>query len=487
MSKIFANFNLNQSIKDFQVKITKLLELNNVTEWSGTIIKDREEKIREATLILAGQCVAILLDNLSKSTEASYTAINQTQGWWKTKTRKNGLKTRQILTVGNVIVKLKLPYVVERIARKDYKRKPKGQGFCPFLRWLGMESGVTPLVWSTIAKYGIINHSFEIARQTLIDWGLKISLKRFSSLTYRFGTEGLSIRNSKILAVERDLFLTNSQVIGKRVIISVDGGRTRVRIYQQKKPHPKTKRKKYNGEWIEPKLLTIYTVDDRGKKIKTGEVFIINDGTYGNYQQFLKILEMYLVSLGIAQAKQILFIADGAEWIWHHIPPLLNQLGCEKITHYLLDFYHATEHLQSFADTAFNDDKDRLTWFKAARCDLKKGKICSLIEQMKQYRKSTRSQKKREILTSQINYFDKRLSQGLFDYAKIVQLKLPIGSGAVESLIRQAVNLRLKGNGKFWLKENAEIILHSRCQWLSGSWNNFTNSILTQRIYPAIS
>ena len=53
-----------------------------------------------------------------------------------------------------------------------------------------------------------------------------------------------------------------------------------------------------------------------------------------------------------------------------------------------------------------------------------------------------------------------------------------------ESLIRQARDLRLKGNGKFWLQSNAEIILHARCQWLSGNWNNFTNSILTNRIYP---
>jgi hypothetical protein len=42
-------------------------------------------------------------------------------------------------------------------------------------------------------------------------------------------------------------------------------------------------------------------------------------------------------------------------------------------------------------------------------------------------------------------------------------MKLPIGSGAVESLIRQVIKLRLKGNGKFWLPENAEIILHGRC------------------------
>ena len=118
--KNFANLNLNQSIKDFQVNIIELLKLNNVAEWDGITIKDREEKIREAALILAGQCVAILLDTLSKSTEASRTAINQTQGWWRTKTKKNGLKPREILTVGNVIVKLRLPYVVERKTKKKY-------------------------------------------------------------------------------------------------------------------------------------------------------------------------------------------------------------------------------------------------------------------------------------------------------------------------------------------------------------------------------
>lgn len=77
------------------------------------------------------------------------------------------------------------------------------------------------------------------------------------------------------------------------VIISVDGGRTRVRIDKNQKPNPKTKRKKYTGEWIEPKLLTIYTVDETGKKLKNGEVPLINDGSYGNSKKFLKILEMY--------------------------------------------------------------------------------------------------------------------------------------------------------------------------------------------------
>jgi len=36
----------------------------------------------------------------------------------------------------------------------------------------------------------------------------------------------------------------------------------------------------------------------------------------------------------------------------------------------------------------------------------------------------------------------------------------------------------------FWLKENAEIMLHSRCQWAAYNWHNFSNSIFTCFICP---
>ncbi|MDJ0632555.1 MAG: hypothetical protein QNJ34_05120 [Xenococcaceae cyanobacterium MO_188.B29] len=53
--------------------------------------------------------------------------------------------------------------------------------------------------------------------------------------------------------------------------------------YQRGKRNPKTQRRSYNAEWKEPKLLTIYTVDEQGKKIKTKEIPITNDGTFGNF------------------------------------------------------------------------------------------------------------------------------------------------------------------------------------------------------------
>ena len=91
---------------------------------------------------------------------------------------------------------------------------------------------------------------------------------------------------------------------------------------------------------------------------------------------------------------------------------------------------------------------------------------------------------RRKNVDREINYFIKGNKEGRFNYHTISSLKLPIGSGAVESLIRQAVNLRMKGNSKFWLKENAEVILHARCQWIAGSWNKFCNSILIALVKP---
>ena len=58
----FSNFNLEQSIHKFQVNIRELLELNNPAQWNGITLLEREEKIREAALILAGQCIEPIWD-----------------------------------------------------------------------------------------------------------------------------------------------------------------------------------------------------------------------------------------------------------------------------------------------------------------------------------------------------------------------------------------------------------------------------------------
>src|SRR6266699_7184047 len=72
-------------------------------------------------------------------------------------------------------------------------------------------------------------------------------------------------------------------------------------------------------------------------------------------------------------------------------------------------------------------------------------------------------------IRTQRDYFIKNKSR--MAYAKLIAMKLPIGSGAIESTVRRVVNLRLKGPSLFWCRANAEAILLLRSYYKAGRWN----------------
>ncbi|RCJ30663.1 hypothetical protein A6770_41560 [Nostoc minutum NIES-26] len=88
---IHSSLDLSKSLAKFQEKVTKLLEIKNISEWSAQTFKNREEEIRNTALTLAGECVAILLNQLSDSKDALDTAIVQTKNYENQKTRKHGV------------------------------------------------------------------------------------------------------------------------------------------------------------------------------------------------------------------------------------------------------------------------------------------------------------------------------------------------------------------------------------------------------------
>jgi hypothetical protein len=63
------------------------------------------------------------------------------------------------------------------------------------------------------------------------------------------------------------------------------------------------------------------------------------------------LIEYYLKKLNIGQADKILFIADGARWIWVRVKNLVKSLGLSSAQLYeLVDYYHAVEHLTKVAE-----------------------------------------------------------------------------------------------------------------------------------------
>lgn len=101
----------------------------------------------------------------------------------------------------------------------------------------------------------------------------------------------------------------------------------------------------------------------------------------------------------------------------------------------LLDFYHAAEHLQQFAIGAFTESTIAQTWFKQARSDLKRGRVNDLLNRM-QEKVQYSSGDRQKTLAGQRAYFTTGQQQQRLNYEKVAAMKLPIGSGAIESLIR---------------------------------------------------
>lgn len=489
---ISAILDLDKALETFKNRIQILLELEELSDWDGKRLQEQEQAIRHTGLELAGHCIAILLHSLSQSPVAQQEATKRTESSRGFGTQSQGKKQVNVKTLGNVELSLNIHYVLRRglsnlrgqhqPVKPGQRGKGQGQGFYPFLRWLGMEEGVTPMVWSTVASFGMMSASFAMARTQLHEWGIQLSEQRVERLTYCFGRAGVQLTEQWIAQLQQGQLAVGETLRGHRVGLNVDGGRTRLRRTKRGKPRANGRRG-YYGDWREPKLFTLYALDDDGNRINTLEMPITNDGTFGDVEGFMALLEMYLVKLGVVHASLVLLVADGAPWIWQRIPALLKSLGLcpEKIVE-LIDFYHAAENLRKFAELAFNRKKPAKEWFEKSRSIMKQKSYQALATEMQKLVDEISNPKKKAQVESIHSYFSDQ--PHLFNYPQVKAMNLPIGSGAIESLIRQVVNLRLKGNGKFWLPENAEIILHGRCQWAARQWEQFCRRVLTSGITP---
>ena len=126
------------------------------------------------------------------------------------------------------------------------------------------------------------------------------------------------------------------------MVVGLDGGRLRLRI--NKIGSEQTPTRKYATDKCEPKLFAIYTMDHQGNKERKGDVFY--DGTLQSAAYLFTLLKLRLKQLGIAHARVLVIIGDGASWIWNGVPDLLTALGLEALRVVeIVDWAHAVEKL----------------------------------------------------------------------------------------------------------------------------------------------
>lgn len=314
-----------------------------------------------------------------------------------------------------------------------------------------------------ICKMAILCPSIDLAKKLLEDRGIVINEKTIRKICRNVGNIGLSKRGY----ISAD---TSESFEGVTLVIGIDGGRIREREKKRGKKKDGQTRQGYHTEWREPKLFTIYAVDNNGKVIKKIEPF--HDATMYGKETVFEIVKTYLDAINIDGVSRIVFCGDGAPWIWSRVEELIKTRLQGFTVYQVLDYTHAKQALGEIFELLPKKNSRYDNLWKQAKEFLWDGKIDQLKNLICEYFTGA---KKVKALKKWKNYFDgnrHRMSYKIFRDNGI-----PCGSGSVESAIRRVINLRLKSAGSFWTKEMAEIFLFLRSQLISGRWNIFWGNL----------
>ena len=176
---------------------------------------------------------------------------------------------------------------------------------------------------------------------------------------------------------------------------------------------------------------------------------------------------------GYARALQKICISDGAASI------ASQRQRCFPDATFILDWTHAVEHLHQTAQAAFGTGPKAEPWYDRQKERLWNGHVQLIIAEIGRLARKAgppppraSETDHRRILATNLHYF-KTNREGM-DYPRFRKNGWPIGSGIVESTIKQ-LGKRLKGTEKHWEVSGAEATLQVMTHLISedGSWDDF--------------
>ncbi len=369
--------------------------------------------------------------------------------------------------------------------RKDRQNKTKQlSGLFPELAAMGFAKGCSPGLQYTVARIVALSPSIKVAQQELRRQGLKLDYKTVGRIAEQLGTQLLALRQRELLAWRAGWLPAGKEFAGCRVSVQIDGGRIRMRHNEKRSgKRKKGERVKFKTPWREPKLLTIFVFDEKGKMLHKHRQPLI-DGTLLGPDHTAELVAYHLHRLGAADAEVVVFAADGATWIWDRIEWIVRRAGLdpEKVVE-VLDFCHGSHHVSMALKALGLKGKVRKKRYRELRGWLREGRHTELVSELRRLAEEkeiktgktetgkTETEKQEGKVWTEIRYLEKHGSAGRLAYASFRERGLPLGSGAIESTIRRVINLRLKSNAMYWLEENAEAMFVLRGLLLSNRWD----------------
>lgn len=345
-----------------------------------------------------------------------------------------------------------------------------GQGQAPLDTALGLTPGGVSAGLAELLALAGIELAFDQSRR----WIEKYLLFGVSENTIRSATEE---RGERVQACEQDLRQQAQQPrwlqdrvrtvtdLPQRLYGSIDAAKVRieVRCPDQKAVQEEAWRDLKVGCWYELEGVPApqRTVRQRQKYDREQAVYRATRLHYycdiAEAKTFGELVWASGCRVKADLIPEIVFVCDGAVWIWN------------LITHYypqavqIVDWYHALEHLEKIAAMAFAPGPKRDAWLETVTEVLWNGQVQDVIRTCQDLAVHC------EPVQAEVSYFVNNAER--MDYARFRAAGYAIGSGTVESACKQIVTQRLKKSGAQWLVEGAVRTAKARAAWLSDEWD----------------
>jgi hypothetical protein len=324
----------------------------------------------------------------------------------------------------------------------DYGQDPhSGRWCCPVRGAWDLEphQKITPGLAEKLCFTVTATGSYEEAAQVASKWAQSIDDSTLHALVQRAGTRAEQQAQSRYETLPQErLPQRGPSELG---VLMVDGCQVRHRGLGW----GKKKTKKDRVEWHELKLGVFYRHEESART-EAGRGLLTDKLVVSWQAQPIELgrrLNWEALREGLGRARQMLFLGDGAEWVWN-----LKQDRWNAAVE-LLDFYHSSQHLWDLGRALHGEKQPALSqWVEPLRHQVRHGREKQALRQIAQIQR--RGGKVGKLIRREQNYF--QTHAGRMNYQEIAKRGWPIGSGAVESACRQK-QCRLKRCGQFWTKE----------------------------------
>jgi hypothetical protein len=236
------------------------------------------------------------------------------------------------------------------------------------------------------------------------------------------------------------------------------------RLAQKRAPAPKRLYGSMDG------FMTLF--EDGWHEMKAGTWWLVDDDHQAhNIQYYVDTVEADRFAdlvwatgdmLNAANADEVVFVTDAAEWI--------DRIIAAHFPHatHIIDWYHACAYLAPVAQAAFKDTGQREAWLTQVRTWLWEGHLDEVIRACEQCRHPDLKAEDDPAYVA-ARYFTNHRHQ--MDYPSYRAQGYQIGSGTMESGCKQIGLERLKISGARWSKNGARLVAKARAAYLSDRWD----------------